>query len=202
MKIKMHKAEQERNICQKFKFYLKKIPSFGTVFTVLQFCFFLQPIYAIDFEQNVRNVHHYGNWLTMEFRDPYIGRFLLSRASVVDMQSNTTMNISFMLENNICKDVVDFNIKTDFVIQEDINRDGYIEIQVDNKETTVFPVYAVANAGDYFIFFSSEDLKQSNIVGKNILFTNIRGFGLAKFNMKHANTAIHTAKSICNVYLL
>ena len=155
-----------------------------------------------DFSQGMRHLKTYQQWISFEIKNPMVGFFIASRAATEDKKNNVSLAFTFMvLPDYHCKESMEviFDVRSE--LSDDLNREGLIEIQVDNLLPFHLSGEVTASAGNHFVFFQ---IKNPNFVeklsnGKQISI-NVKGIGRANFSLAGFAEAWEVAKDACSVF--
>jgi len=164
--------------------------------------FFALPTYGVDLETGVRNIQRHQQWQSMEFRNPQFGFFLAARASTEDKGKAATLNINFIPDNNQCKETIELLFKLDAPAAENVDREGLVEFQLDNRPPKLLTSKIVMVKGDSFVFMRvSDNFHPSDFSGHRSMLANARGWGVAEFSFSGFDEAWRRARNSCNAFL-
>ena len=154
---------------------------------------------AVDMESGVKNLRRHSTWMSMEFRDPNFGRFLAARASSNDPRKDINFNITYSLQTEGCREVIEVVVKLNEPASTSLDREMFIELQVDDRVPKTVSVRAVAAEHDEFLYMQIKDtVTITELLGKRSLMVNTRRLGVAEYQFKGMADAIRAAKESCN----
>lgn len=169
---------------------------------MLLITFFFLPAYAVDLEGGVRDIQRHQQWRSMEFRNPQFGFFLAARASTEDKDKSANLNITIPLDNNQCKETIELVFKLTTPAKEDIDQDGLVEFQLDERPPKLLSSKVVMANGDYFVFMRiNESFRPLNLSGHRSMLANARGWGVAEFSLLGFDEAWGKARNSCNAFV-
>lgn len=159
-------------------------------------------VLAVDLETGMRNVRRVGDWVSLEFRDPLVGRFLASRASTEYKRREATLNVTFVPAPGSCQENVEILLKLNLASDEDSNRDVPLEVQFDELPPRVLSAKLTTVQGDRFIFFQvSKGLATSELLKHRSLVVVPRGWGLLEFSLRGFERASRNARALCSAFI-
>ena len=154
---------------------------------------------AVDMESGVKNLRRHSTWKSMEFRDPNFGQFLAARASSNDPRKDINFNITYSPQTGGCREVIEVVVKLNEPASTSLDRELFIELQVDDRVPRTVSVRAVAAEDDEFLYMQIKDpVTITELLGKRSLMVNTRRLGVAEYQYKGMADAVHAAKESCN----
>jgi hypothetical protein len=113
------------------------------------------PASATDLGAWAQRMTPHERWTSVEFRDPYSGEFLVSRAGTEDAKARATLTLTASPMDACLPDVV-IVFERDAPAVGDLERSDAIDLQIDRRPPTRTPVRIVTQQSDRFEFVQFE----------------------------------------------
>lgn len=160
-------------------------------------------VYAVDVEDNVKNYQKIKEWVSFSIAEENFGRIVATRATTEDVRKNTSLALTYSV-NDRCKLMsVDLIIKLNNPVAKAESREIFGNIQVDDHSPLQAEAILQNEAESDFIFLSmkGDNFDTEISKGKSLLF-NFKGFGIMNFSLSGANSAINNAKKTCQNFAI
>ncbi|MBM4201787.1 MAG: hypothetical protein FJ189_10945 [Gammaproteobacteria bacterium] len=173
----------------------------GLIAWIAVFSLFPVPAAATDLGAWVQKMEPHERWHSVEFRDPYSGKFLVSRAGTEDTRARATLTLTASPLDACLPDVV-IVFERDAPAVADLERSEEIQLQIDRRPPTRVPVRIVTQQRDRFEFVQFESLFDTrNLAGHRVLRVRKPPELRAEFSLRGFAGAWQTALSLCQNFL-
>lgn len=156
-----------------------------------------RPAGAVDFGDWAQRMKQHEHWTSVEFRDPYSGKFLASRAGTEDRRVKATLTLTAHPADGCIPEVV-------IVFERgadgggDTEKSDLLELQFDRLRPTKMPIRIVREQGDPFEFVQfAAPLDPKSLAGHRVLRLRAPPELRAEFSLRGFTAAWRTARSVC-----
>jgi hypothetical protein len=157
--------------------------------------------HAVDFSSWAQRVRHHGHWLSIEFRNPVTGMFLVSRAGTVDAGGKTTLTLTANPAADCSPEVV-IVLERETPARRDRDRTERARLQLDEQAPRHVRVRVVEQKGDRFRFFQVLDrMGPMDLRGHRTVTFQIQGALRAEFPLDGFEEAWDAAWEVCSRFL-
>ncbi|RYU62486.1 hypothetical protein EWI61_03120 [Methylolobus aquaticus] len=159
------------------------------------------PIPAVDLGDWAQRVQQYERWTAVEFRDPYSGQYLASRAGSEDPRARATLTLTANPGEDCLPEVV-IVIEHDAAILGRIDQADTLRWRVDGGATTAMPIRRIREPGDRFEFLRFErPFDLAGLAGHRRLLIRVAPDVRAEFSLRGFDGAWHAARSVCENFV-
>lgn len=159
------------------------------------------PATPVDLGAWAQRIRQHERWTSVEFRDPFSGQFLVSRAGTEDQRAHATLTFTAS-PTNACRPEVVIVFERDADGHSDVERAAGLELQIDRRRPETVPVRIVWPVADRFEFVQLEaPLDPRKLAGHGSLKLRNPPAMRATFSLHGFSDAWRTARSICEDFL-
>lgn len=157
--------------------------------------------HAVDFSSWAQRVRYHGHWLSVEFRDPVTGMFLVSRAGTADATGKVTLTLTANPATDCVPEVV-VVLERGIPARRDRDHTESAHLQIDEQAPQDVRVRVVEQKGDRFRFFQILDhMDTRDLRGHHRVTFQIQGKLRAEFPLDGFEEAWDEAWDACSRFL-
>lgn len=157
--------------------------------------------HAVDFSSWAQRVQHHGHWLSVEFRDPVTGMFVVSRAGTADATGKATLTLTANPATDCSPEVV-IVLERETPARRDRDHTERAHLQIDEQAPRNVRVRVVEQKGDRFRFFQILDrMGAMDLRGHHTVTFRIQGVLRAEFPLDGFEEAWDEAWEVCSRFL-
>jgi hypothetical protein len=159
------------------------------------------PILAVDLGDWAQRIQQHERWTAVDFRDPYSGQYLASRAGSEDPRARATLTLTAIPSEGCLPDVV-IVIEHDAATLNRLDQADTLEWRVDSGPRRAMPVRRISEPGDRFEFLQFERPFDLEGLGRHRrLVIRVAPDVRAEFSLRGFKSAWHAARSMCENFV-
>ena len=159
------------------------------------------PILAVDLGDWAQRVQQHERWTAVDFRDPYSGQYLASRAGSEDPRARATLTLTAHPSESCLPDMV-IVIERDATALSRVDQADTLEWRVDGGRARMMPVRRIREPGDRFEFLQFEQpFDLQDLARHRRLVIRVAPDARAEFSLRGFTGAWHAARSMCENFL-
>ena len=169
---------------------------------VLTFWLLAEPAFGIDLREWARNLHHHEDWTSVEFRDPFTGMFIASRAATEDLTRHATLTLTASpVEDCLARTVVVIELASPN--PADVEKFSKVGIEIDDLRLLETDAKIVMPRDDHFVFIEIPGPYDTARLNDRLMMTISLGHvQIARFSLKGFASAWGEAQTLCQGFVL
>jgi hypothetical protein len=168
---------------------------------LLGFWIVAEPAFGVDLQDWGRNMRQHQDWTSVEFRNPFTGMFVASRAGTEDLKRHATLTLTASpLEGCVASTVVVIELASPN--QADVEEINPVSIDIDDLRSPETGVKIVMPRGDRFEFIEIPGpYDTGRLKDRQLMAISLWHVQIARFSLKGFDSAWGEAQRVCQKFL-